>query len=201
VVSAAGGRGVNPPRSEVQPYFDALVDAYRLYCGKVSPRSMAIAIETAAYAWWLCEDRKAVAVCDLGSGFTSYMLRCYADHAKVVVHSVDDSSYWLNRTVGFCQAADFDTDGFLLTADWLAGDQMYDVIVHDYASGETRNKFAAHAATRLKHGGCVVFDDVQNYDHHHAFADVCRQHGLTFVDVFDQTVDEIGRYAGVGWRP
>lgn len=200
VVEAA----VNPERGVERPYYHNLAPAFELYIGNVSPRSMAIPIETSAFLWWLCVETKAKSVVDLGSGFTSYVLRLYASQCDypVVVHSVDDDPYWLERSVRFCEFhKGLDLDGFLSDDEWMASDQTYDVIVHDMASGDKRNEFAGHAADRLNAGGHLLLDDAQNHSHHHAFSDVCRYRGMTLVDIWAQTIEEAGRFAALAVKP
>ena len=194
---------MNPPRDASRPFLYALQPAFGLYIQHVSPRSMAIPIETAAFLWWLCDATEAKAVADLGSGFTSYVLRLFAAQAAdpVVVHSVDDDPYWLQRSVQFCEYHSISVDGFMLDHDWLESEQTYDVIVHDLAGGDKRNEFAGHAARKLNPGGHLVFDDAQNHGHHHAFSEVCRSEGLTMLDIWSQTIEDAGRYAAMGVRP
>ena len=188
-----------PSRATIKPYFDALVPAYRTYCTTVSVRSMALAIETCAYVSWLCDATKPANVCDLGSGFSSYVLRRYADQADhpVNVVSVDDDDGWLDKTATFCDQNVETLGEFLSGVEWLELDG-FDVVVHDYAAGPLREEYADLAATRLSGTGAVVFDDAQNPGHHHRFAEVCERHGLTLLDIYHQTVDEIGRYAAIG---
>jgi predicted O-methyltransferase YrrM len=164
---------------------------------------MALSLETAGFLWWVCEERKARTVCDLGSGFSSFVLRLYADSRPgVVVHSVDDDVYWLNRTTWYCRTQfDREVDGFLTIDEWEADATGYDVILHDLAGGAARNHWAAKAVERLNPGGVVILDDAHNYSHHRAYSAVCRDYGLTMLDVFSQTIDQIGRFAACGVKP
>lgn len=189
-----------PSRAEILPYIDRLKNDYITYTANVSPRSMALPIETAAFAWAMCDQLEAVAVADLGSGISSHVLRRYAEGTSLIVHSVDDDPYWLHRSQDYCSFMKDDTAGFMSDTDWLTNSQTYDLIIHDLAGGGKREEFAAHALDRLNPGGVVIFDDAHNHGHHHRFAEVCRQRGMTLVDVWHQTIEEAGRYAAMGVR-
>lgn len=187
-----------PARQEVQPYFDRLLPVCKEYTATISERQMTLAVETCAYVWWLCDRMEPEAVCDLGSGFSSYVLRMYqCEHPGVVVHSVDDSRHWLKQTALFLAAHDLPT-GCLLTGDyWLGLDDRYGLIVHDYSGGDTREEWMWHAADRLTLEGVVVFDDAHHRAHHMHMGRVARERGRLLVDVYEQTVDESGRFAAL----
>lgn len=186
-----------PPRIVLEPYRQALIPDYVDYCKTVSPRSMTIAIETATYVWFLARQLAAVNVIDLGSGFTSYLLRCYARNTAtpVTVTSVDDSGEWLGKTRGFIESKGLTADGTVTWADWLDTDDRYDLAVYDFASGDLRNEGMWVIAERLALGGVVVFDDAQHDGHRAEMHAVAAKHHFELVDVHDVTVDMIGRYA------
>ena len=192
-----------PPRSEILPYFHRLTDTYRDYCLNVSRRGMALAIETCAYAWWLCDIKQARAVCDLGSGFSSHVLRLYADVADydVVVHSVDSSPEWLEKSRAFCTEQGQSDEGFHTGIEWCKLDQRYDVVINDYDSGAIRDRYAEHGIKRLNAAGAMVFDDAHHPDHHDFMGAVCQKHGLALLDLYHQTRDDVHRFARVGVRP
>jgi predicted O-methyltransferase YrrM len=182
----------------VNPYRDALVPAYVAYCQTVSPRHMAMSIESCTYLWWLCDQVKARTVCDLGSGFTSYTLRAYAALADypVSVTSVDDSVEWLDRTREFLTDAGMPTDGLVPWDEWSENpDGPYDVIVHDLASGDLRNQSMWTATDALADGGMILFDDAQNHGHINEMFKVAEAHGMKIADIRDATTDEVKRFS------
>ena len=189
---------MQPDREEIRPYFDRLVPAYRTYCTTVSKRSMALSIETCAYLWWLCVHVDARAVADLGSGFSSYVLRRYAAeaHHRVRVASVDDNDEWLINTRQFIVDQGLDPKG-LFGNEWADHPAKYDVICHDYSAGPNREGWMVVAAEHLAPNGVLLFDDAQHVGHRLAMAETARRFGLRLFDVFEQTVDEVGRYAGM----
>lgn len=197
------GGWVQPGRADILPYFQRLVPEYRTYCTTVSKRSMALSIETCAYLWWLCDTKVATTVADLGSGFSSYVLRRYATESgrSVVVHSVDSDPEWLERSRQFSVEHGQDGDGFMLGDDWLTLGVEYDVVLNDYDRGDVREAYAGHGADRLKPGGVIVFDDAQNASHLGNMADTCKSRDMDLFALVEQTMDEVGRFAMVGVRP
>jgi predicted O-methyltransferase YrrM len=183
------------------PYRQALLPAYVDYCKTVSPRHMAMSIESVTYLWWLCDRARAGRVCDLGSGFTSYTLRAYASLADwpVDVVSVDDSADWLERTGEFLSSHDLTVDG-LVTWDVWAKDpgEPYDVIVHDLGRGELRNTSMWVAAAALAPGGMIMFDDAQNNSHAAEMFKVCQRSGMSLADIKPWTLDDVNRFSLLG---
>jgi len=192
---------LQPHRADILPYFERLKPEYQQYCETVSRRAMALSIEACSYLWWVCVTLRARNVADLGSGFSSYVLSRYAAEADypVRVDSVDSDPEWLENTRRFCTGHG-GTGSFMLGPDWERTDHRYDVIINDYDRGAVREQFAAIAANRLTPAGVVMFDDAQNSSHHHDAAVVCGMAGLTLLDLYHQTVDEIGRFALIGAR-
>lgn len=194
---------VQPARSDILPYFQRLVPEYREYCLSVSRRSMALSIETCAYLWWLCDVKAATVAADLGSGFSSYVLRRYAAESglPVIVHSVDSDPEWLERSRRFCLDHGRDGDGFMTGDAWLNIDDEYDVVLNDYDKGEVREEFAGYGADRLKPSGVIVFDDAQNRSHLFNMATTCVGRDMELFALVDQTMDEVGRFAMAGVKP
>lgn len=183
------------------PFHAELVDAYVDYCRRVSRRSMAINIETAAYLWWTCVEKGATRVLDLGSGFSSYVLRRYAESAGAMVTSVDDDPFWLDQTAQFLKKHGFPEYGLMTWDDWIGTDDIYDVIVHDFSRGADREKSMWTAAERLAPGGVLIFDDANNAGHRAEMGRVAAAHGFELRDIRDETVDTIGRHALLAIAP
>ena len=193
---------LQPSRDELVPICEDLWDVYKEYCLTISRRGMALSIETCSYALWLCETMGATRVADIGSGFTSYALRRYAaGNDGVTVVSVDDNPHWLKQTAQFLRDRDLPATNLYGPEPWAATDLRFDLIVYDYASGGIREAGMAEACDKLSDTGVILFDDAQHAGHHHQMAAACRDAGLQLLDVFHQTVDEVGRYAALGVHP
>ena len=176
----------------LRPYGEAIVGPYVDYCTNVSRRGMAISIETATLFAYVCANRRARRVLDLGSGFTSYVSRCVADESV----SVDDSPEWLDKTRSFLADYRVTTDGLMLWDDWRATPAgPYDVVIHDFAASELRERSMWNAAQVCASGGVVIFDDAQHAGHRATMHNVARRFRMTMVDVRAETEDEVHRYA------
>lgn len=168
----------------------ALIPAYVDYCRTVSRRSMAVSLET---------NRQARTVADFGSGWSSYVLRRYArTFGGVTVVSVDDDPAWLHRTEQFLVKRWCDTDNLVLWGEYAA--TGFDVVLHDFSSGELRESSMPVAAEALNEGGLIMFDDAQHEGHRAAMEAVCDAYELEMVDVRRWTEDAVNRYALVGAR-
>jgi predicted O-methyltransferase YrrM len=190
-----------PARAEMIHLHEEMFPKYKEYCLTVSERGMAVSIETMVYMRWLCEALDAKRVADLGSGYSSFVLRQYqATHPGVEVVSVDDSPEWLDKTAEWLKANDLPTDGLIGPDEWRAGLGSFDVILHDYAGGTDREDFMPAAAARLAPDGFLIFDDAHHLPHRIFMAATARDHGLALFDLFEQTLDLGMRHAVVAHR-
>lgn len=190
--------GAWPTKNMIAPYAHAMWGEYVDYGRTVSSRGMAVNAMTAGLFLWACEHVEAKAVCDLGSGFSSYVAARYArDRSGVVVASVDDEPEWLDRTRRFLVRHRASTAGVVDWATWAADDTTFDVILHDFNCGEIRNQTMWVAAERLNPGGLLIFDDAQHDLHHAEMKRVCAHHGWEFVPLHDATADETQRFAAL----
>lgn len=188
-------------RDDIFPLFERLWPNYREYCLTVSRRGMAASIETCAFVVWLCGQKKARRVADLGSGFSSFALREYAAlTGGVHVSSVDDNKTWLKATANYLAGHGLSTDGLIHSEQWRTQDGLYDVIFYDFAGGAVREEWMPVAVSRLAPDGVIVFDDAQHPSHHLKMAEVSRAAGLALFDIYQQTIDEVGRYAVMAHR-
>jgi SAM-dependent methyltransferase len=186
------------PRHVLRPYVQALMEPYIDYCRNVSRFGMPVSIQTAALFAYVCCETKATRILDLGSGFTSYISHVLSDEAV----SVDDSREWLDRTGSFLDGYKVGSDGLMLWDDWQASPGgPYQVVIHDFASGATREASMSTAVQVLAERGVVIFDDANHETHHAEMLRVADAAGLRFVDVTQETLDECGRYALMAVRP
>jgi predicted O-methyltransferase YrrM len=190
--------GTWPTKAEIAPHANTVWNEYVDYGRTVSTRGMAVNAMTAGLFLWACKFVQAKAVCDLGSGFSSYVAARYArDHGGVVVASVDDEPEWLARTRRFLLRHRVSPAGLTDWDAWDATDTTFDVILHDFNCGERRNATMWTAAERLNPGGLLVFDDAQHDLHHAEMKAVCEHYGWRFVPLYDATSDETNRFAAL----
>lgn len=194
--------GTWPTRDDIAPYAGRVWTEYVDYGRTVTKRGMAINVLTAGLFWWACDQIQAKAVCDLGSGFTSYVAARYAAaNPGVTVASVDDEIHWLDRTRMFLTRHRTSSAGLTYWEQWQQSTDMYDVIVHDFNCGDIRNTTMWTAAERLNPGGILIFDDAHHWLHHAEMRKVCEAHGWDFVPLYTATRDETDRFAALAVAP
>lgn len=191
-----------PTRDDIAPYADRIWNEYVDYGRVVTKRGMAVNVMTAGLMWWACDQVNAHSVCDLGSGFTSYVAARYAvDNPGTVVASVDDEVHWLDRTRMFLRRHRMSDAGLMHWVGWEATADTFDVIVHDFNCGDIRNATMWTAAERLNPGGILIFDDAHHWLHHAEMTKVCEKHGWDFVPLYETTRDETDRFAAMAVAP
>jgi predicted O-methyltransferase YrrM len=171
------------------------------YITTVSSDIMTVSLETAALLRVLCETRAPRRIVDLGSGFSSFVVRQYAAEASPApeVWSVDDSPDWLGRTCEYLAAHGLPRDRvstWPAFADAPAG--SFDLVLHDLGAPRTRMT-ALPIALRLAapEGGIVVIDDMHKAVYRPYARRVVRESGLRYFSARRLTRDHFGRYAAV----
>jgi predicted O-methyltransferase YrrM len=189
---------VNPTLEELRPLTKAIKPDLQLYRDTVSEAAWAVSLETAALIEWVCDRNDPVTICDLGSGFTSWVLRKYAMGRGCVCVSVDTSPKWIAKSETFLKSHGLDATGFTSWDKWRVRSDLYDLIVVDLEHGELRNDAIKAAPLRLTPGGVVIFDDAQSPDHLDAMTTAASDNGLR-LQVLGHLVDDLGRFPAVAW--
>ena len=178
---------------------------YRIYVSTVSTPGMAVSLPTAIYLYHLCCATRPASVLDLGSGFSSYVLRRYArfEDQSVTTTSVDDDDEWLTRTADFLRQHDSEADGLRVWSEYQASAEVlkHDLVFHDLASGELREATMAFAIQQLSPRGVVVFDDAQHLGVRERMHAEAARVGLELFSLRMRTLDELGRWAVLGVKP
>jgi predicted O-methyltransferase YrrM len=157
---------------------------------------MAASLETMALMLALCRAERVTSAIDLGSGFSSYVLRLWARESDCVVFSVDDDPVWLTRTKEFLAGNDVPPGHLSL---WpTVPNRRFDLVFHDLANGDRRDEAMAtalQASSRL-----VIFDDAQHRGHRVAMKSACAETGARLYSLRALTVDWMKRYAMLAIR-
>lgn len=186
---------LTPNRAKCRPYVERLIPAFLDYVNNVSHPAHALSVETAALMWWTCDEIKAQTVCDLGSGFSSFVLHVYAATSGATVTSVDTDPEWLDKTREFLLSSESPAETLMMWDDWQKSDETYDLILNDLAGGKVRESANGPALDRLNPGGVAIFDDAQFSNHRLAMCVAAGERDLQMIDVWGATLDPIGRFA------
>jgi predicted O-methyltransferase YrrM len=178
--------------------FEGLRPLYERYIAEVSEAGMAVSWESARYLRDLCDALAPRRVLDLGSGFTSVVLRHYASSVEhpVSVVSVDDDPRWLERTRGFLDEHGYTQGELRVWSDFAnAPGEAFDVVFHDLASGSVREAAMTVAVGCLSPRGVILFDDVHHLGHRRAARRAAGDARLATYNLYRWTRDDVGRFA------
>lgn len=189
-----------PSDTSIADAAETLRPGYQEYVTTVSPASMTASLETCALLMALSRARASSTSADLGSGFSSYALRVAAQEHGGSATSVDDDNAWLEKTAEFLIEHNVEAD-HLIMSESLAPEERVDLVFHDLANGETRERSMRTAVSALSPDGVIVFDDMQHRGHRAAAGQAAREYGLTLYSLRSLTLDSIGRFAMLGVGP
>lgn len=180
---------------------DMLHPVFTEYVTHISNAGWAASLEASTFLYHLCRATRPRRVLDLGSGFSSYVLRRYAYEAEHDVHvtSVDADPDWLRKTHAFLDEHGV-ASGEIVS--WEAFSRRLpepsDVVFHDLASGDLREDAMPLAISQLSSGGAIIFDDAQHEGHRRRMSCEGERAGLRLFSLRSWTLDEIGRWAVLG---
>jgi len=194
-----------PQLEELRRLFEVskklLLEPYAEYVSTVSTPIWALSHQTAALCHALCCRLAPAKVLDLGTGFSSYVLRTYARAADrpCSVYSVDDNQDWLDKTREFLRGKDLSLENLYLWRDYRRmTNQKFDLIVHDLGGKlkvrvEALNEILGHCAP----SGIVVLDDLHKWDYEQIALTACDAQGFRLIYMDAETTDQFGRFAGL----
>jgi len=172
--------------------------AYSEYVPAVSKAVYACSLPIAKYLWQLCEERKPKRLLDIGSGFSSYVLRAWAEANDAEHWFIDSDAAWLDKTREFLMAQGLD---WRHSATWgapgLAGQAPFDLVFFDVSEIAARSWYLRKTLDVVADGGVLIADDA-NEPH---YRDALTEHAsyyrreCTYQDV-EVKPDEWGRYPG-----
>ena len=139
---------------------------------------------------------------DLGSGFSSYVIRAWAQQHGAESWSVDTSVEWLERTREYLSGAGVSSEHLLLWDDFLAhppGD--FDLLLHDLGGMGMRALTLPSVLSVVAPGGVVVLDDMHKDPYHPLVVQELDRRGWRLFNLSWRTTDTFGRYAAVTVRP
>lgn len=160
--------------------------AYGLYVAGVSDPVWAISLELSRFLLKLMTSIKPATILDLGSGFSSYVLR----KGDAKVYSIDTDAGWLNKTREFLSRFGLENGYFGLLEDFKFG-YRYDLILCDIGWAQDRKKL--FPLLNDLSFNTIVFDDANDLS---IQENVVRCFpGRTIVSLERETRDKFGRYS------
>lgn len=177
-----------------------LPGVYAEYCRDVSKATMALSLETTMLLWQSCDAIDAANVADFGSGWSSYVLRRWAQQREgVTVTSVDDDAEWMQNTVRFLKRHELTGGEMMLWDDYrVAPTGPHDVILHDLGGGKMRESTMPIVAAQVAVGGMAIFDDAHHEGHRRAMRRMDDR--FDWIDVRRASMDRWGRFPMLGVR-
>jgi hypothetical protein len=171
----------------MQPYYDEYL---------LTMSTMAPSMQTLKLLLELCTNGSGVL--DLGSGFSSFMLRYYADDIGLNICTVDDSKEWLSKTIGFCnnklsnQKRHHSWHTLSCFCDYKV---KFDVVFVDI--GITKNRPGYYS--KILRDYCdsqsfILFDDMHKPTLSQAVERELQHYTYIDIDVKQRTMDQYGRW-------
>ena len=186
--------------SIVDDFTRELGDDHWEYLRDISP--MAPSMKTLGLLLELCTDGCRVA--DLGSGFSSYTLRYYANRLRMTIHTIDDNNAWLEKTKHYCKDVGTEYNHNFSTWDFItraAGDNPYDVVFLDLGTTRRRPQYYSTILEKFcDERTLILFDDMHKRPLRDAVSIALRRYDYIEIPVKDRTIDEFGRYCRLIFR-
>lgn len=179
---------INDFDETMQPIYDQYL---------ISMSQMAPSMKTLKLLTTLC--RPGDRVIDLGSGFSSFVLRYYAEMLKIIVWSVDDSNSWLEKTRGYCNSKSVDCSRFLTWNDLKSllgfNTKHFGLVFMDLGTTSRRPAYYPFVFDKLcDDTTTVVIDDMHKPSLLSATDKALTDYDYIEIDIKDQTLDQYGRW-------
>ena len=146
----------------------------------------------------LVDRMEPTKVVDLGSGFSSFVLRTLArrNAQGMVVWSVDDSPEWKEKTRLYLEEMKCQTNNLHTWDEFISeGTNGFDIVLHDMGSMEFREETLRQALDLARPGGLVILDDVHKPAYRKFALGVLEEMGLEWFSLREWTRDDLTRYA------
>jgi predicted O-methyltransferase YrrM len=167
---------------------------------------MAVSLRTSQFLYVLAKAIGARRILDLGSGFSSFVLRLYSMNAgkDAVVYSVDDDENWLAKTVEFLRDSQVREDFLMGWQSFLqSAPGSFDLIFHDLGNMVLRAQTLPFVLSQLEAKGVFVLDDMHKTGagpeggYPRIARRAVRQAGLTLLSARLYTLDGYRRYCEI----
>lgn len=184
--------------ADIEDCANLLRSAHLHYMENVSSDFMAASLESSAFLYHFARITQPKNIVDLGSGFSSLVLRKYAAEAtnNPNVWSVDDHGGWLEKTAEFLQSMECVSDNLLEWPNTDAIDHLkFDLIFHDMGNMTTRANALPWVTEHMSDNGYVIFDDMHKATYSRKATKHIDSIGIERYSLRSVTHDHLGRYA------
>lgn len=179
-------------------YRHRLLPFYEDYIRNVSNEIMAVSLELSTFLSFFCGVRKPTRILDLGSGFSSFVLRLHKSEAspEPEVWSVDDSSEWLEKTRSFLMKRRV-SDKNLMTWDTLvvSNPGRFDFILYDLGDFDFRRDSFDRVLQFADENGVVIVDDMHSANYGLYVRKRLNDNKWKYFNLHHFTNDKYGRYS------
>lgn len=166
------------------------------YVTTVSTPEMAASFELCRFLEMLHQTLSIRKSADLGSGFTSYVLRRFGPLQNTKVWSVDDNPEWLQKTRSYLSSKGVSTDNLNTLDQFIrSGERDFDLILLDLNFVEIRKDYIDFVLDICAPGGMVIFDDVHKPQFLLEVLRKATRHPVTLYDLKPVTGDRFNRFA------
>ncbi len=177
-----------------------LEEKYSRFVSNVSIPRSAISLQLSCLLLFLCYNLRPTSILDLGSGFSSYVLRCYRRDVDpdCIVCSVDDDPSWLQKTADFLAGENMSTEGLMPWTEFRDAEKgPFDFILHDIGHVVGRVASFSTVVELLAERGTIILDDMHKRHFREPIQGMLgrRSRSLRRYDISEYTMDGFGRYA------
>lgn len=173
---------------------------YDTYVQNVSTVGHAISWQAVEFLMTIAYSIEPQKILDLGSGFSSYVLRKYAasTQQRIIVYSVDDNAQWLEKTFRFLAENGLSTDNLMLWPDFVASEQSdFDLIFHDLGRMEMREQTLPLVLSLRSETGIVILDDMHKKPYRLVATKEVERMNLSLYSARKFTLDQYGRFSKI----
>jgi len=169
---------------------------YERYVTEVSSPEMAVSLETAVFLSVFLHHVGPTRVLDLGSGFSSFVMRLYGqENPEAVIFSVDDHDQWLQKTFQFLAQQSVSTMRVLHWDQFVSeAETGFDLIFHDLGNMETRKHVLHEVLQMLNKKGVVFLDDMHKGHYFDYVVDYLKAYEYNWYDLKKYTLDQYKRF-------
>jgi predicted O-methyltransferase YrrM len=171
---------------------------YDIYVREVSSPRAAASLETLALIVAIMRSRPIRRVADLGSGFSTFVIRREAERIGAYHVAVDDNSGWLEKTREFLTARGMSSSNLVSWNDFCADPRHrdYDLVLHDLGGSELRRSAMPEVEARVAQMGWLVLDDMHKTHLYPRMNEFMRPRWHV-VPLVGLTRDQFGRFCAV----